>query len=238
MNPLELYLNRVTRELRSMPEWKREEELRELRSHLEQRVEDFERHGLKVEDAQTKAVEAFGAPKALGGKLCDAWEGVPTSWRGVAAVALRMTLIWFMSIMLLWAPIVVLSNRELLQPPIAFIGFIFFVELAIILYCGILLSLRTGRHGIVAVLALLLLVALLNVGILAVQDYFPEGFTYEYVSGLSLWMLYINCPLWLLETVIYHFFRVRRLRNLPPGQTPRAKSSGLLVAKARFGRAK
>ncbi len=76
MNPLDLYLSRVARELRSMPSVKREEELRELRSHLEQRLEDFEAQGLKPEEAQARAVEGFGSPRALGSKLCDAWEGV------------------------------------------------------------------------------------------------------------------------------------------------------------------
>ena len=43
MNPLDSYLARVARELRSMPQAKRDDELRELRYHLEQRAEDFDR---------------------------------------------------------------------------------------------------------------------------------------------------------------------------------------------------
>lgn len=95
MNPFETYLQRVARELRPLPLAKREEELHELRSHLEQRAEDFQGQGLDSKDAQTRTVEVFGSPRALGAQLCDAWEGIPFSWWRVGASVLRVTMLLF-----------------------------------------------------------------------------------------------------------------------------------------------
>lgn len=231
MNPLELYLSRVARELRSMPDWKREEEVRELRSHLEQRVEDFEAQGLTREEAQARAVEALGSPKALGRKLCDAWEGVPTSWLGVAAVVLRTTRIWFMATMVFLIPIDVVSRVASFAPSIptsaylTAVSLFSLVYLSIVVYCGIPLSFRLGRRGTMAVLALLFLVVLLNVGILAAEDYIPkENIVANFVGALRV-LMFFTLPLWLLETVMFRFFQVRRLRNLLPGEMPKAKSN-------------
>lgn len=149
MNPLELYLSRVARELRSMPSVKRDEELRELRSHLEQRIEDFEARGLKIEDAQARAVDGFGSPQVLGSKLCDAWEGISFSWwRAVIGV----TLFWFGANLVLIFALFGLSfwpQRALLpEAPYAFIV----ASSGVPFYCGTLFSRWLGRRGRLATL--------------------------------------------------------------------------------------
>jgi hypothetical protein len=235
MNRLDQFLARVARELRSMPDWKREEELRELRLHLEQRVEDFEAQELKPEEAQARAVEAFGSPRRLGAELCDAWEGVPTSWRGIAAAVLKTITIWLTVQVVLLMPLVVLPQVSYpLSPTIltfvsVFIVFFFLSTLGLSVYCGILLSLQLGRRGPIVVLAIPFVAALLSDGFLAVEHYVPvdnyiptEGIVYQQVVVLCLSMLY-TLPLWLLGAVICRIIRVRRLRSLPPGETPNAK---------------
>lgn len=238
MNPLDEFLDRVGGHLRSMPGWKREEELRELRSHLEQRVEDFEHEGLKTEEAQARAVEAFGSPKALGGKLCDAWEGVPTSWRGIAAGVLKTITIWFVAQMVWWTPLVVLSHLASISPytPTPTYLYIFLVfallsTLVVSIYCGILLSSLLGRRGPMVVLAAPFLAALLADVVFVVEHYIPvelyvpEGnMFYQQVAGLFLELLF-TFPLWLLGAAMFRIIQVRRLRSLPRGEVPNAKGN-------------
>lgn len=147
MNPLELYLARVARELRSMPNWKRDEELRELRSHLEQRIEDFQRAGSSMEEAQTRAALALGSPKALGAKLCDAWEGIPFSgWRLMATLG-AVTLLWFSSQLGIYFGVLrfIDSPTNHLFPE--WISVVAGITLLTPFSCGMLLSLWLGRRG-------------------------------------------------------------------------------------------
>ncbi|RYX80596.1 hypothetical protein EON83_27940 [bacterium] len=94
MNPLDSYLARINHELRSLPLEKRDEELRELRSHLEQRIEDFTGKGLSPEAAQTSALHEFGSPQTLGQTLCDVWENGPLSAKRLASAIARVSLFW------------------------------------------------------------------------------------------------------------------------------------------------
>ncbi len=147
MNPLELFLNRVARELRSMPSAKRDEELRELRSHLEQRAEDFEAQGLEAKDAQSQTVEAFGSPRVLGSKLCDAWEGIPSSWWRVAGAVLGVTMIWLVGNLCLHTWLTSLRSwpESVLFPELGWFPTLAYGSLPS--GCGAILSFRLGRRG-------------------------------------------------------------------------------------------
>lgn len=79
MNPLDQFLSRAAQQMRAMPAAKRDDELRELRGHLEQRAQDFETQGLAPEAAQLRAAQSLGSPRKLGARLCDAWEGIAFS---------------------------------------------------------------------------------------------------------------------------------------------------------------
>lgn len=147
MNQLDQFLNRVARELRSMPDWKREEELRELRSHLEQRVEDFETQGFKVEEAQTKAVEALGSAWALGTKLCDAWEGIPFSWWRIAASVCGITVIWLASAILIGLAMMILPGQAELSLFPEALPILTGVFALVPFACGLLFSHWLGRRG-------------------------------------------------------------------------------------------
>ena len=221
MNPLELYLARVARELRSMPTWKQEEELRELRSHLEQRVEDFERDGLNRKDAQTRATEAFGSAKALGRNLGDAWEGVPQSWRDILAVVLRVLVIAFAAkftlSLLSWS--LFLGDESLLVQTLRAVSNLLFACISI--GCGGLLSLWLGRRGPKVVLSLGVLLWVVDAPFLvAFVVYTKMVLTGLWTIGLLLSASLSEFILWLPGAILFHFVLQRRWRNLPPGQTP------------------
>ncbi len=97
MNRLDQFLNIAARQMRVMPAAAREEQLRELRGHLEQRAEDYQNAGLSDDAAQLRALQGLGSPRALGAKLCDAWEGIAFSWWRLAAVitgAIALQWLW------------------------------------------------------------------------------------------------------------------------------------------------
>ena len=147
MNPLDLYLNRVARELRSMPGWKQEEELRELRSHLEQRVEDFQLAGSSIEEAETRAALAFGSPKALGSKLCDVWEGIAWNWWRVGTTLSSVTVLWFVANIIFISALFTMQfwPQRALLPEIPYLWVLAYSSVPF--GCGALLSRRLGRRG-------------------------------------------------------------------------------------------
>ncbi len=136
MNPLDSYLVRVARELRSMPAAKRDDELRELRSHLEQRAEDFVRDGLSHEAAQAQTLQEFGSPRALGIKLCDVWEAGPFSTKQLFLAIGRVTLLWFCATVELLAAIYaqIFWPQSVLFPELPYLVAI--VALCVPLSCG------------------------------------------------------------------------------------------------------
>ena len=91
MKRLDQFLSVAARQMRIMPAALRDDELRELRGHLEQRAEDFENAGMSASEAQAQAVEGLGAARALGSRLCDAWEGIAFSWLRVLAAIVGVT---------------------------------------------------------------------------------------------------------------------------------------------------
>lgn len=223
MNPLDLFLNRVERELRSMPKWKKEEELRELRSHLEQRAEDFEREGLKREDAQTRATEAFESAKALGEKLCDAWEGVPQGWWHVVGAVLKVVAISLVAQIALWLPGLVFSQGEPSSLELlALFPYFLFLLLGAPIYCGCLLSLWLGRRAPKVILGLL--ISLYVVGDLMI--FLLDSRTGLATSGEDtsvVLVLTFHLLVWLVVAFLFRLVCQRRWRNLPPGQAPNTR---------------
>ena len=99
MKRLDQFLSVAARQMRIMPAALRDDELRELRGHLEQRAEDFENAGMSDDAAYARALESLGSPRALGAKLCDSWEGIAFSWwRLAAAIVGAIALQWLWSV--------------------------------------------------------------------------------------------------------------------------------------------
>ncbi len=147
MNPLDSYLVRVARELRSMPPSKRDDELRELRSHLEQRAEDFARDGLSPEAAQAQALHEFGSPRSLGSNLCDAWEDMPFSLWRLLTTLVPISIIWLVASIVLHVGLFVLAfwDQAALLPELPSLVALVFVSLPFA--CGWLFSRGLGRRG-------------------------------------------------------------------------------------------
>lgn len=80
---LDDYLRNVARQLRDLPANVRENEVREMRSHLEQLGDDFAAQGQNPEAAAQMALEQFGDARAVGIRLRDVWEGQILSWKRV-----------------------------------------------------------------------------------------------------------------------------------------------------------
>ena len=228
MNPLELYLNRVARELRFMPFSRREEELRELRSHLEQRAEDFQLAGSSDEEAQLRATEAFGSPRTLGAKLCDAWEGIPFSWWRVAASVCGITVIWLASAIIIGLVMMILPGQAELSlfPEVlpALTGVFALVPFA----CGLLFSHWLGRRGRFITLvyfAVMLLILRVNLSYDTRQSSqifaSPPDFFVAYVN--ATWLPAFNVALAFLGSVLGHLRQKRtQLQFAVVGSRPSA----------------
>ena len=137
-------MQQTARQMRALPPAVREDELRELRGHLEQRAQDFESAGMSAPAAQARAVEGLGSARALGAQLCDAWEGIAWSWWRLAA-AVSYVALW------LSAQIALVTGMEvaLVRPQSAL-----WLELlwamgtfGLSAVCGIALSQVLGRRG-------------------------------------------------------------------------------------------
>ncbi len=85
---LERYLSEVAVHLGPMPVKRRNEELREMRAHLEAAAAAQCELGQSEEDAMRNALVQFGTPDALGQSAVAAWRrGVRRDWRDLASAA-------------------------------------------------------------------------------------------------------------------------------------------------------
>ena len=147
MNPLDQFLNVAARSMRIMPAALRDDELRELRGHLEQRAEDYVDSGMSANEAQARAIADLGSARALGAKLCDAWEGIAFGWWRLAAAIIGVTaFLGFAGLALIWAiALLPMSAGTALLPEITPI--LCGLYAALPLFCGLLLSHWLGRRG-------------------------------------------------------------------------------------------
>ncbi|RYX80595.1 hypothetical protein EON83_27935 [bacterium] len=217
MNPLDSYLARVAHELRSLPQSKREDELKELRSHLQQRVEDFQ-HGLKIEEAQQQAVCALGAPNVLGARLADAWEGIPFSWWRVAATCAVTTMIWILSSFIAGISMALggtFSGTALL-PELFPLIMVFYLSVPVL--CGALFTHWLGRRGrLFASIYFTFLFVLFDMN-LHYNTYSPSRMSEPpiYFTGYinSTWGSLINTALGFLGAYLLHTLKTRKRARL------------------------
>ena len=147
MNRLDQFLNIAARQMRIMPAAKRDDELRELRGHLQQRTEDYVGAGLSEDAAQMRALEGLGSPRKLGASLCDAWEGIAFSWWRVLAAIIGVTaFLLFAGVALIFAFSVAPTNAEIALLP-EVVPVLCGLYLALPLFCGLLFSHWLGRRG-------------------------------------------------------------------------------------------
>jgi hypothetical protein len=92
--PLDDYLARVARELRSLPAPVRENELKEVRSHLEQLIEDNIAQGQSRDAATQSSLATFGRARAVGIGVRDVLEGQETGWKPWVTAFVRGFLFW------------------------------------------------------------------------------------------------------------------------------------------------
>lgn len=92
---LDDYLSSVARHLRHLPASVRENEVREMRSHLEQLRDDFAAQGQNPEMAAQSALDQFGEARAVGIHLRDVWEGQDFSWQRTLTAFFIGLLFWF-----------------------------------------------------------------------------------------------------------------------------------------------
>lgn len=158
MNRLDQFLRVAARQMRSMPAALRDDELRELRGHLEQRAEDYRDAGMSDDAAQVRALESLGSPRKLGAQLCDAWEGIAWSWwRLVAAIIGVTAFLMLAGLALIMAFSIVPTNAEIALFP-EVVPVLFGLYLALPLCSGLLFSHWLGRRGcLVATLYFLVL---------------------------------------------------------------------------------
>lgn len=207
------YLEKVARQLRHLPANVRDNEVREMRSHLEQLTEDFEAQGLALDTAQTRAVEMFGSPHALGAKLCDAWEGIPFSWWRALAALCAITALWIASIFAITLPILIIGTQpaqglfpELLPSLAALYASVPFG-------CGLLFSHWVGRRGRLITLiyfVVVLLILRLNLSFDASKNSSAlnaPDFFIAYVN--ATWLPFFNIALAFAGSVVGHNLKVR-----------------------------
>ncbi|MEO6906874.1 MAG: permease prefix domain 1-containing protein [Abditibacteriaceae bacterium] len=68
-NQLEKYLSQIEDQLAALPAEQRQEELREIRSHLEMMIEENIARGCDAKEALTKTLEQFGSAEKIGQDL-------------------------------------------------------------------------------------------------------------------------------------------------------------------------
>ena len=170
MNRLDQFLNIAARQMRAMPAALRDDELRELRGHLQQRAQDYTGEGMSEDEAQIKALEGLGSPRKLGAKLCDAWEGIAWSWwRLIAAIAGVTAFLLFAVLALIWAmALLPLSDSMALLPEV--VPLLCGVYIVSPLFCGALFSHWLGRRGCLVATLYFLALALGNFTVI-----FPES---------------------------------------------------------------
>ena len=101
---LEQYLSEVAAHLSALPPKRRSEELREMRTHLENAAAAHRKLGQSEEDAARNALVQFGTPEALGQSAVAAWRrGVRRDWRDLAgAAACTFALMLATHLIMLW----------------------------------------------------------------------------------------------------------------------------------------
>lgn len=72
-NLLETYLSEVERSLRLLPKRRRNEELREIRQHLQNAVAVYREQGQSEDEAAQSAIAQFGQSDDLGQNIVQAW---------------------------------------------------------------------------------------------------------------------------------------------------------------------
>lgn len=94
---LENYLAEVAARLHSLPTARRNEELREIRAHLQSALALHQEQGQTEDQAAKTALAQFGTPEAVGQELVAAWRRgemlQKRSFWGAAACALALTLL-------------------------------------------------------------------------------------------------------------------------------------------------
>lgn len=91
---LDDYLGRVAHQLRALPQAVRENEVREMRAHLEQLIEDGMASGHNPEAATNSALMQFGEARGVGIGVRDVWEGQKTGWKPVLTAFFVGLLFW------------------------------------------------------------------------------------------------------------------------------------------------
>ena len=78
--PLEAYLREVKAQLKSLPRGVREEEISEIRLHLQAIINESMKRGSSEGDAVKSAIAQFGDSQEVGRELKSAWDEKPESW--------------------------------------------------------------------------------------------------------------------------------------------------------------
>ncbi len=216
MNRLNQFLYVAARQMRIMPAAVRDDELRELRGHLEQRVEDYCGQGMSDDAAQLRSLEGLGSPRKLGAKLCDAWEGIAFSWWRLIAAIVGVTLFLFVGIVAIgFALAVVPMNSEAAILP-EIVPLLCALYVALPLFCGVLFSHWLGRRGcIVATLYF----AALTLGDLTVNFPTPSAaFTTPPSSFVGIvhaaWFNYFWTVLAFAGSWMEHLWRIKKRHQL------------------------
>ena len=185
MNPLDQFLRVAARSMRIMPATLRDDELRELRGHLEQRAEDYIGAGMSENEAQARAVEGLGSPRKLGAKLCDAWEGIAFSWWRLAAAIAGVTafLVFGIAFVTLAFVTIPLNSEIALLPEV--VPVLFGLYLALPLLCGLIFSRWLGRRGCMAATLYFLALALAHFTVTFPADAQSMEAPPAYVSALA-----------------------------------------------------
>ena len=78
--PLEAYLKQVKAQLKSLPRGARENEINEIRLHLQAIINESVKRGASEADAVNLALTQFGDSQEVGRDLKNAWDEQPESW--------------------------------------------------------------------------------------------------------------------------------------------------------------
>jgi len=92
-NRLEQYVEEVGHNLRSLPEERRQEEIAEIRSHLDARVEAEMELGKTQDEAVAEALHQFGSSRKVGSGLRRAWRRRTESHQAALVGAVISTVI-------------------------------------------------------------------------------------------------------------------------------------------------
>ena len=212
MNRLDQFLGAAARQMRIMPAALRDEELRELRGHIEQRVEDYANQGMSDDAAQARALEGLGSARKLGASLCDAWEGIAFSWWRLAATIAGVTLLLLFGIVstILAMVTIPMNSETALLPEI--VPSICAFYMALPMFCGMLFSHWLGRRGCLVATLYFLVLAFCHLTLTFPSDLQPPArFTAIYDA---VWLPYFWIILAFTSAWGQQFWRVRKRHQL------------------------